>query len=783
MSVERGSRTLGYVLIVVAVACLARATLLGPRPLLRLGGVLVSAVMLAIGVAYVRAAGRLTPTPDAADHVTPARDAAERRSPTVAERRLLAQHAVTSVLAEAPTFEDAMPRILAAVCTQLDWEWGAFWVVDAQADVLRFVGRWSRPGVAVARFELASRERTFARGVGLPGRVWERGAPAWVADVVGDLNFPRAPIAAQEDLHGAFAFPVAAGGTVLAVVEFFTHAVREPDESLLATFVTLGRQIGLFVERTRAEERLRASERDLRESLEREHAARDEAEAASRAKDEFLATISHELRAPLTPILLWTRMLQARSLDETTTTRALRAIETNAHAQAQLVEDLLDVSRIVTGKLRLDVDAVVLSEVVERALESVRPAADAKGVALAVVLDGAPAVVGGDPGRLQQVVWNLLSNAVKFTARGGHVEVRLAARERDVELTVRDDGTGISPEFLPRVFERFRQADGGSTRAQGGLGLGLAIVKYLVELHGGQVSAESGGENRGATFTVRLPRRPVASAPRGTASGADAPVLARERLRDRRVLVVDDDEDTRHALRAVLARAGAEVRLADSAAAAMDALHGWRPDALVSDLGLPGEDGFALLRRIRALPAADGGEVPAVALTGYARAEDRIRGIEAGFQRHVVKPVDPVELVDVVATLAAGATPVAAACGEGAPATPAAKSAPTEPACDETPPAAVAARGETSSAGAAPAESGLLANVAATDVLAFVSHELRQPLAAMRIWLNLLEDEMGESLSAEARDHVEQIRASVNWMAELISGRLATELDSRIGKS
>ena len=781
MSVERGSRALGYVLVVVAGVCLVRAALLGPRPLLRLGAVLVGATLLAIGVAYVRAAGRPAPS----------RDDDPRRSRPAAERLLLAQHAVTSVLAEAATFESAMPRILEAVCVHLGWERGAFWAVDTEADALRLVGVWHAPDEALPRFERASRERTFARGVGLPGRVWERGAPAWVADVVEDANFPRAAVAAEENLHGAFAFPVAAGGTVLAVAEFFTQAVRVPDESLRATFMTLGSQIGLFLERRRAEERLRASEQDLRESLQREHAARDDAEAASRAKDEFLATISHELRAPLTPILLWTRMLQVRSLDEPTTARALRAIESNARAQTQLVEDLLDVSRIVTGKLRLDVDAVALGEIVDRALESVRPAADAKGVALAVVRDGATAVVNGDAARLQQVVWNLLSNAVKFTPRGGRVEVRLADCDGDVELTVRDDGKGITTEFLPHVFDHFRQADGASTRVHGGLGLGLAIVRYLVELHGGQVSAESAGENCGAAFTVRLPGRAAAPAPAAT-SGAGGRALARERLRGRRVLVVDDDDDTRQALAAVLARTGTEVRIAASAAAAMDTLRDWRPDVLVSDLGLPGEDGFALLRRVRALPAAEGGAVPAVALSGSARAEDRVRGIEAGFQRHVVKPVDPVELIDVVAALVAGAASggvegaaerAGVSAGGGAPdvrADAARHDVAPGLAADARRDAPPAARTNAEpSVGAAPAEVASLDNAAATDVLAFVSHELRQPLAAMRIWLNLLEDELGESLTPEARDHVAQIRASVTWMAELIAGRLATELQSR----
>ncbi len=741
MSRERRSRVAyGFVFLAVSCAMVVALAIARRKYVAELAMLALS--VLIVAVALVRATARR-----------------RRSSPTCAERRLSVQHAVTTVLAEAPSIAVAMPRILEAVCSHLDWGWGALWTVDEAGAVLRFAACWHHPDVVLPAFERESRARTFARGVGLPGRVWQQGVPAWIADVTADDNFPRAPIAAAEGLRGAFAFPVLLAGNVLGVLEFFARAARAPDEWLLETLATLGSQIGQFLERTRAEERLRASERALAASLQREQAARGEAEAASRAKDEFLAIVSHELRAPLTPMLLWTRMLQGNMLDEAARMRAIEVIESNARAQAQLVEDLLDVSRIVTGKLRLEVAPVALARVIEEALESTRPASEARGVEVVLALDPDVGMVHGDAGRLQQVVWNLLSNAVKFTPRGGRVDVRLAADGDELELTVRDTGSGISQAFLPHVFERFRQADGQPTRAHGGLGLGLAIVRHLVEAHGGRVRAESAGDGQGATFVVCLPRYGVAASADDT--GAAARSLPRERLRGRRVLMVDDDADTRSALGAILTNAGAELRDAESAAAAMEVLRAWRPDLLVSDLGLPDEDGYTLMRRIRALAPSAGGNVPAVALTGYARAADRARCIEAGFQRHVVKPVDPVELIDVVATvLAEGAQPRVVTNAETA----APPSAATRPATEQ--PAAAGGKLMTPDADAV------------RDALAFVSHELRQPLAALRIWLNLLEAEIGESLTAAGQDHLAQIHTSVAWMAELIAGRLTAEIES-----
>jgi PAS domain S-box-containing protein len=384
--------------------------------------------------------------------------------------------------------------------------------------------------------------------------------------------------------------------------------------------------------------------------------ARRQAEEANRIKDEFLATLSHELRTPLTAIIGWSAMMRANKFDENTAANALETIERNAKAQARIVEDLMDVSRIITGKLRLDVQAVELATVVSGAVDAIRPAAEAKNIRLQALLDPQAGPVSGDPTRLQQVVWNLLTNAVKFTPKGGRVQVRLERVNSHVEITVSDTGQGIAPEFLPHVFDRFRQADQTYTRAHGGLGLGLSIVRQLVELHGGTVQAESAGIGQGATFIVELPvmvahRKLEQPERRHPTSGGDAALECPPSLAGLRVLVVDDEADTRVLLRAMLERCGSEVMTAASAAEALELFEQSRPDVLVSDIGMPEADGYALISGVRRLEARRGGRVPAIALTAYARAEDRVRALKAGFQVHVPKPIEPVELVAVVASL------------------------------------------------------------------------------------------------------------------------------------
>ena len=393
--------------------------------------------------------------------------------------------------------------------------------------------------------------------------------------------------------------------------------------------------------------------------LHRERQARATAEAADRAKDEFLAVLSHELRTPLNAVYGWARMLRTGQIQgEAQLTRALEAIERNANAQVQLVDDLLDVSRVITGKMRLDVRAVDLKLVVEAALDAVRPAAEAKGIRLHGVLDPRAGPITGDPDRLQQVVWNLLMNAVKFTPKGGRVQASLQRVNSHVEIVVSDTGQGIAPDLLPLIFERFRQADSSSTRVHSGLGLGLALVKHLVELHGGLVVAQSAGEGKGATFIVKLPLAlaeiPAGPVPRlhPTAPSLDA-FPGGARLEGLRVLVVDDDPDALDLATAIIGGAGAVVRGCGSAAEALDTLRTWRPDVLVSDIEMPGEDGYSLIRRVRALDADEGGRTPAVALTAYGRTQDRMLSLTAGYNMHVPKPVDPGELTTILASLAA----------------------------------------------------------------------------------------------------------------------------------
>ncbi|HKQ77786.1 MAG TPA: PAS domain S-box protein, partial [Blastocatellia bacterium] len=405
-------------------------------------------------------------------------------------------------------------------------------------------------------------------------------------------------------------------------------------------------------ERRRAEETVRAA-------YEQESAARAESEQANRLKDEFLATVSHELRSPLNSILGWASMLRDKRIDEKESARALEVIYRNARVQNQLISDLLDVSRIITGKLLLNVSNLDLIPIIKAAMDVIRPAADAKQIRLVSSLDPAVGFVSGDADRLQQVVWNLLSNAVKFTPPGGEIRVRLEREDASIAITVSDTGEGIELEFLPFVFDRFRQSEGGSARPSGGLGLGLAIVRHLVELHGGTVSAASRGRGQGATFTVTFPlaapREEAGEVTRDRSAGEDRIQQSRspapDILYDLRVLLVDDEPDARNILSLILTSYEAEVRACASAAEALQLMDEWLPDVLVSDIGMPVEDGYELMRKLREREPERGGLIPALALTAYARAEDARRALEAGYMAHVPKPVEPGDLAIAVANL------------------------------------------------------------------------------------------------------------------------------------
>ena len=392
---------------------------------------------------------------------------------------------------------------------------------------------------------------------------------------------------------------------------------------------------------------------DERKRVERDRVAALERERdANRLKDEFLATLSHELRTPMNAVLGWARVLRSTDSDTATRERGLESIERNARAQARLIEDLLEVSRIITGKLRLQVRDIDLAAIVDTAVDIVRPAALAKRLRLDAQIAARPALTAGDPDRLQQVVWNLLSNAIKFTPADGMVTVRLRCQDGYI-LTVQDSGTGIEPRFLPHVFDAFRQADGSATREHGGLGLGLAIAKQLVEAHGGTIQAHSAGKDQGAAFEVFLPS--VIEAPRPARTAANAPVAEESvdasLLRGVDVLVVDDDEDARMLLQMTLSRYGAAVTTAASAGEALAAIDRAVPDVVLSDIGMPHEDGYDLLRRLRARPAERGGTIPAVAVTAYASATDRLSTEAAGYQAHVAKPFEPGDIARLVRRL------------------------------------------------------------------------------------------------------------------------------------
>lgn len=723
------------------------------------------------------------------------RDITERKR---LERRLTAQYKVARILTEADSLSETASMLLQAICESLGWELGQLWIVDRDAEVLRWLAGWRIASLNPAEFEEASRARTFKSGVGLPGRVWESGESAWISDIATDTNFPRARFAGAAGLRSAFAFPVKLGDEVSAVMEFFTRESLAPDQMLLDVMSGIGNQIGQFVHRKRAEEergrifdreqrarqeveaaidrmkrvqtvtdfalahlsldelladllsrvrdaisvdtvailllepegdelvtwaakgleeevemgvripvgagfagRIAANKTAIRiddietadvlnpllrqkgiQSLlgvpllvegrvigvmhvgkfmrhqfdeddirllqlvadrialaidharlfEEERKARREAEAASRAKDEFLTTLSHELRTPLTPVIGWIHMIRNGILPAKETDHGLSVIEKNSHALKRLINDLLDMSAIISGKMKMEELPVRLESVVREALDTVRPLAAARDISVEIAFhDWNDEVVSGDRSRLVQVFWNVMNNAIKFSAPGGRVRVDCEVNGPEAIVRIEDGGQGITPEFMPFVFERFRQADGSKTRLFGGLGLGLALVKSFVEAHHGTVEAESEGHGLGSRFTVRLPRKE----PLHLAGKAPA-----------HLLIVEDDADTLELLQATLEARGFRVTTCESAAEALKVASEDSVDLIVSDIGMPEMDGFELMRRLRRLPGLQ--NTPAIALTGYASKKDADTALAVGFDTHVSKPVDPEELMALI---------------------------------------------------------------------------------------------------------------------------------------
>jgi signal transduction histidine kinase/DNA-binding response OmpR family regulator len=472
-----------------------------------------------------------------------------------------------------------------------------------------------------------------------------------------------------EDVRSFLGAPIlsAAGlcGWVCLLNKLNANDFSEADERLAATFATqvavAYENARLYTEAQKHASELRAemverkqAEEERAQLLVREQAARAEAEHANRAKDQFLATLSHELRTPLSAILGWSQLVRTGKLEEQQMTRAFETIERNARSQSQLIDDLLDVTRIITGKLQIELRQVDLAKVIEAAIDSVRPACEAKDISFELTGEQGPCLVRGDSNRLQQIFWNLFNNAVKFTPASGRVNVNVKRRTSQVEVSVTDTGIGIDAKFLPFIFERFRQADGSTTRAHGGLGLGLAIVRHLVELHTGDVKVESEGQGHGSTFIVTLPLAPAPIKADGNAILTDRdnrPVGAdySKALDGMRILVVDDEADSRDLLSAILTRCGGQVRCSESAAEAIQAFKDWQPDVLVSDIGMPVEDGYSLIKSLRKLRSKRAKQIPAVALTAYATGEDRAKALAAGFQIHLAKPIEPRSLVKSIA--------------------------------------------------------------------------------------------------------------------------------------
>jgi PAS domain S-box-containing protein len=687
-----------------------------------------------------------------------------------AERRRAADHAVTLILAESTGLPEAGPRVLQAVCEHLRWDVGVLWSTDRGAEVLRCAETWHAPDVPAVTFLAACRHATFAVGVGLPGRVWAASRPAWITDVADDANFPQAPAAAGDGLHGAFAFPITIEGKTIGVVEFLSRDVRQPDADLLLLFATIGSQMGQFLDRKRSAGALRETEERYRRIVEtanegiwlvdtaarttfinrhmaamlgyrpeemagrtafefvfeedraaavewigqniqgvpeqfdfrfrrkdgaavlvlgctspvldaagqvvgalgmftdvterrraaeeragllvREQAARAEAERlyreareADRRKDEFLAMLAHELRNPLSAVTNALHVLGVPGADGDVreSTRALMARQ--VRHLTRLVDDLLDVSRLMRGKITLRREPLDLAEVVSRAVEAVRPLVGARRQALEVALPPDPLRMEADPMRLEQVLINLLNNAAKYTEEGGRISLTAAPEDGEIVVRVRDTGMGIAPELLPRVFDLFVQADQSLARSQGGLGIGLTMVRSLTEMHGGRVEAHSAGSGRGSEFVVRLPlldgAAPGGAPARERVAPAESAVVAR------RVLVVDDNDDAAQSLALVLRLAGHHVQVAHDGpeALALAGAHG--PEVVLLDIGLPGMDGYEVATRLREMDGLAGALL--VAVTGYGQDEDRRRTRAAGIALHLTKPVAIEELRDLVA--------------------------------------------------------------------------------------------------------------------------------------
>lgn len=554
------------------------------------------------------------------------------------EARLAIEHSITYTVAYADSLETAAPEILRSFCEHIGAGMSALWRMNSAGTELKCefieLGEMTQ---ALYRFREASLQTSFRRGRGLPGLVWEKNSPISLTTEFQGRKFPRAKYAKSAGLDYAVAFPIRIADEFFGVIEFHTRTPVISDTSLIKMLEAIGSEIGQFVQRKRIE-----AERES--LLLREKSLRQQAEKASRLKDEFLATVSHELRTPLNSMLGWAQILNTGKLSEAEKKNALDTIYRNARSQSQLIDDLLDTSRLITGNLHLNLSPTDVVPTIESAIEVVRPAAEAKKLTIETRFDSDISTITCDTHRLQQMVWNLLTNAVKFTPDNGRIEIAYERIENSVQIHVKDTGYGISEEFLPLVFDRFRQADSSSTRTHHGLGLGLAIVRHLAELHGGQVSVKSDGPGKGSVFSINLPITLAVvndgQAPQKTSNGHRYTKRISRQLEGLRISIVDDDNDACNLLRFSLEMSGAEVRTSSSVADAMESLREWIPDLLLTDINMPGEDGYSLIRKVRALKPEEGSGIPAIALTAMARVEDSEQALSSGFQMHLAKPVD-----------------------------------------------------------------------------------------------------------------------------------------------
>ncbi|HEU4343921.1 MAG TPA: ATP-binding protein [Candidatus Binatia bacterium] len=532
--------------------------------------------------------------------------------------------AMNFILAESPALREAAPKIVQVFCEIAGWEVGAIWDVDRRANRITCVEVWHLPSIDVPEFAAATRKARFAPGTGLVGRVWRSGRPMWISDVTQDRNFMRATAASKEGLHAGFCFPIKLGADVLGVVECFSRQVREPDEDFLQILVTIGSQLGQFMERKRAEEGLRE---------------------ADRRKDQFLAMLGHELRNPLGVISTAVQLLRKKAPSDSNLTELREMIERQVEHMAQLMDDLLDVSRIARGRIQLNKKLCDFTAIVRDMAEDYRTAIETSGLQMTVVVPSRPLWIMGDRTRVAQAVGNLLHNANKFTDAGGKIGVRLTetANGETAVLSVSDTGVGMEPEILAHAFEPFSQADRTIDRSRGGLGLGLALVKGLVELHGGKVQACSEGSGRGSEITIRLPLEPEPTEQPHPAE------TVQERVEFRRILIIEDNPVAARSLRMFLTEIGHTVEVAYAGPEGIEAARRSLPEVVLCDIGLPGLDGYEVARALRREPRLHGACL--IAVTGYGQDEDQRRALEAGFDIHMTKPVNLDDLERILVNL------------------------------------------------------------------------------------------------------------------------------------